>query len=497
MKVTRVAFSKDLNRGKYAQLAEQAHRLGRVRCEVWQRYGSVNGAGLPDRKIRDRWMEDGTAMKFGVLANAWKETVRDAVADIAANRAAAKAAVRKAVNRRTSDHAERKRLFAALKADSWAEDPFLSRQMRKHWKRGRNRTHNQIVVRSDQYRTFTLVEDGDIWLAVPGLVRRELVRVPLNTVVAPTGTLRLILRGSRVEVHHQIDADAVKSSARPAGDREIGVDKGYTEALTDSDGQHHGTELGELLASESDYRKLKNARRAKIRSVAEKARDHGDHATAERIARNNLGTIKRDRRSSRWRQTVRTTTFRAVHAVVDKAALIAAEDLTKTFTGHVRRGRAVNRRLAAWTKGVTAEALANVSERRGSALTLVNAAYTSQVVPCCGVLGRRGGDRLHCTRCGVVWQADHAAAINVLHRAGDPDITLHTPYQRVKRIVRERADRRPDQTADPGLQPTVWTESETSERSTLINEQEAGEHPCRSCSSTAGGSDRVAAPNAR
>ncbi|MFI0463759.1 zinc ribbon domain-containing protein [Saccharopolyspora sp. 5N102] len=74
--------------------------------------------------------------------------------------------------------------------------------------------------------------------------------------------------------------------------------------------------------------------------------------------------------------------------------------------------------------------------------------------PCCGVLGRRSRDRLHCTRCGVVWQADHAAAINVLHRVGDPDITPGTPHQRVKSIVQERADRRPDQTADPGLQPT-------------------------------------------
>lgn len=469
MKVTRIAFSKDLNAGKYAQLADQAHRLGRVRGEVWQRYGSVNGAGLSDRRIRDRWMADGTAAQFGVLANAWKETVRDAVSDITANRAAAKAAVRRVVNRRTLDKAERKCLFAALKADAWAEDSFLSRQMRKHWKRGRNRTHNQIVVRSDQYRTFTLAEDGNIWLAVPGLVRRQLVAVPLNTTVAPTGTLRLVLRGGRVEVHYQIDADTMKSSARPAGDREIGVDKGYTEVLTDSDGQHHGTELGGLLTCESDYRKIKNARRAKIRSVAENARENGDHAKADRIARNNLGMIKRDRRSSRWRQTVRTTTFRAVHAVVDKAALIVAEDLTKTFTGRVRRGRDVNRRLAAWTKGVTAQALTNVSERRGSAFTLVNAAYTSQVVPCCGALGQRGGDRLHCTRCGVVWQADHAAAINVLQRVGDPDITLHTPYQRVKRIVRERADRQPDQTADPGLQPTSWTESETSERSTLIN----------------------------
>ena len=40
-----------------------------------------------------------------------------------------------------------------------------------------------------------------------------------------------------------------------------------------------------------------------------------------------------------------------------------------------------------------------------------------------------------------MWQADVAAAINVLHRHGDPGITLFTPHTRVKQILQERADR--------------------------------------------------------
>ncbi|WP_205650541.1 hypothetical protein [Actinoplanes solisilvae] len=89
MKVTRVAYSRRLNPGKYAALVEQARRLGRVRSQVWQRYGSVAGAALSDRQVRDRWLTVGTHHQFGVLANAWKETVRDAMADIAAHREAA------------------------------------------------------------------------------------------------------------------------------------------------------------------------------------------------------------------------------------------------------------------------------------------------------------------------------------------------------------------------------------------------------------------------
>ncbi|MFG3421225.1 RNA-guided endonuclease TnpB family protein [Micromonospora sp. NPDC048063] len=442
MKVTRIAYSARLNPGKYAALVEQARRLGRVRSEVWQRYGAINGvgSGLRDRQVRDRWLADGIHVQFGVLANAWKETVRDAVADIAANMEAAKVDVRRAVSQRTNDPGERQRMFTALRADQWASDPFLARQMRKHWKRGRNRTHDQIVVRADKYHT-AVDGWGRLWLAVPGLEPRKMVRIPLSTTVTPTGTLRLILRGGRVEVHYQIDAAQMRSSQRPCGEATVGVDKGYTEALTDSDGQPHGEQLGVLLSSESDRLKERNRRRAKLRSIANTAARRGDHAKAHRVKVNNLGTVKRDRQAARHRARVRTEIFTAVHEVVDKAATVVAEDLTTRFTSRRKLPKNMNRRLAAWTRGVTAEALKSVSERRGSALVPVNAAYTSQTCHQCGAFGRRSGDRFHCTRCGVVWQADVNAAINILHRAGDPDIALHTPHQRVKQILQDRTDR--------------------------------------------------------
>jgi hypothetical protein len=73
VKVTRIAYSRNLNAGKYAQLIEQARRLGRVRSLVWDLRGSIAGLGVSDRAIRDTWMAEGTAAGFGVLANAWKE----------------------------------------------------------------------------------------------------------------------------------------------------------------------------------------------------------------------------------------------------------------------------------------------------------------------------------------------------------------------------------------------------------------------------------------
>lgn len=473
VKITRTAYSRELNAGKYRELVEQAIRLDRVRSLVWQRYGSINGVGLSDRQVRDRWMADGTAASFGVLANAWKETVRDAVGDIRAHREAAKVAVRRRIHRRPMPDAEQRRLYTMLRRDQWTDEPILRRWMRQHLRRGHNHTTNQIIVRSDNIRTYTLAPCGPVWLAVPGLRPRTSVAVPLNTTIPPTGTLRVILRDGRVEVHYQVEDTALKSAHRRCGDRVVAVDKGYSEVLTDSDGQRHGTELGELLSLRSDELRARNVRRAKLRSIANKAAQRGQHAKAARIHRNNLGVLKKHQQQRSWRSRVRDVTYKAVNAVVDKASVVIAEDLTRPIQRRAKLGKDTNRRLAAWTKGVTAQALMNVSDRRGSAVRLVNAAYTSQVIPGTSSLGKRTGDRLYCPHPGrVEWDADHAAAINILDRDTDPDIGLYTPHQRVKQIIQERdrhRSRLPDQDSNTSSLCRCG-ERNIQFRSTLIDE---------------------------
>ena len=112
------------------------------------------------------------------------------------------------------------------------------------------------------------------------------------------------------------------------------------------------------------------------------------------------GTVKRDRQAARAPRAVRTEIFTAVHAVVDKAATVVAEDLTKRFAGRKTLGKNINRRLAAWTKGVTAEALTNVSERRGSALVTSTPPTPHKSVTAAAGSADRSGDRLHCTCAG-------------------------------------------------------------------------------------------------
>jgi hypothetical protein len=110
--------------------------------------------------------------------------------------------------------------------------------------------------------------------------------------------------------------------------------------------------------------KDRNARRAKLRSIANQASGRG--GKAERIRRTNLGTVTRARQRRRWEQQVRMVPYRAVNAVADTATMIVADDLSRTFTGRRQLGADTNRRWAPWTTGITAEALTNVSDRGGS-----------------------------------------------------------------------------------------------------------------------------------
>jgi transposase len=287
--------------------------------------------------------------------------------------------------------------------------------------------------------------------AVPGLERHQTVGIPLNTTVAPTGTLRLILRDGRVEVHYQVNASTLKSAQRPCGNETVGIDRGYREVCVDSAGRRYGTSLGLLLTAESDRLKTKSARRAKLRSIAEKAAKAGNPAKAERVRLCNLGRAKYRRQAARARQVIRTETYTAINNLVGNAKIIASEDLTRPIAGQ-SLGRNWNRRLAVWTKGVTARALTDVLDRRGSAVVLVNAAYTSQTDSRNGTFGCRCGRLFYCYG-GVVLDAEQNAAANVLQRMSDPDITLWMPPAQVRQVIvartRSHRLRLPSQDSSP------------------------------------------------
>ena len=448
-KVTRMLHSQGLNAAKYDRLSDLAALCGRVRADAWQRCSGVATVLQSPYEIRDAWMAEGYDW-HGLPARLGKATLADALGDIAAAREAAKVPVRKAIRHRTrGDKAERERLYSLLKQNRWTEDPFLHRQMCKSWRGGQSHVTNQIVADAGSYTTK--LWHGRAWIYLQGLERGQRIAIPLKGTHLPSGTLRILLRDNgQVEVHYAVDETRV-CSTRPCGEATVGVDKGYTEAYTDSGGERHGEGLGDLLSAESDHRKVKGTRRNHLRDTEQKHRAKGNHRKADTIRKNNLGNQKWDRRRTLYRKQVRDHLCQAAHTVVDKAGTIACEDLSATMKSAPYRHRDTNRRLSGWVKGVMADTLTSISRRRGSVPALVNPAYTSQIDSRTGLLqGRRRWDRFYCCD-GVVLDADVNAACNILARLYDEEITLYMPYREVKALLAERT-RTTVGTAPPGLE---------------------------------------------
>ncbi|MCK6511369.1 zinc ribbon domain-containing protein [Myxococcota bacterium] len=427
--VTRIAYSDDLTVSKYKRLEELARRLGLLRSEVWQQFGSLKGVGTNHREVRDQWLKE--QREFDVPARLWKETLRDVFKDIQAYRESAKVKVRAALQKRDIPSEEKKRLFDLLASPRWTEDNYLRRLMRRHYKHGHTRVRNQIILDPCCYKAF--VDRGRAWIEMMSLESRQRLAIPLSTNRAPSGTLRLILRGGRVELHYAVEEERV-CSVRPCGSLVVGLDKGYSEVFTDSDGQRHGLGFGDLLTKESDGLKEKYQRRNKLSAIAEKKPHKRD-----RIRKFNLGRKKLDERQRKHRAKVESVIYRAVHDVVDKAGTIAAEDLS--FVSKSRSlGASQNRRLSGWVKGLMGRALYAVSRRRGASVCLVSCAYTSQMDSRYGILlGTRKGDSFYCFD-GVVLDADINAARNILARLEEPEIRLFMPYPQVKELLQERTE---------------------------------------------------------
>lgn len=432
-KVSRVIESVDLNTLKYLLLVEQARLLGLIRKDIWQRFGSINGVGASFRKIRNDWVKSRNFMPLP--AKAWKETLRDTLDDIKLYEESVKEKVRKVIY----THKDNKQLFKQLKYDSWVNNSYLCRLMRKNKKHGKTTVNNQIILEAGVYGQFT-GKNGNTWLKIPSFQRGKPICVPLNSNIKLQGTLRLILKDGIVYVHYTIN----QKKFLPCGELVVGVDKGYTEAFADSEGNFYGDNFGKLLTDYTDKVKNRSKARNKLKAIVNKLNKRLENKHRAKVAKKienilkfNLGHKKLNKKNNKQKALIRNTAFQSVHAIVDIAKEVRAEDLSKPINCH-EKWKNYNRRMSSWAKGALAEALESVTKARGSCLRLVNCAYTSQMDSNTNFLcGKRVGDKFYHAS-GEVSHADTNAARNIKHRSDDTDITRYMPFKKVKEILLNR-----------------------------------------------------------
>jgi len=365
------------------------------------------------------------------------ETTKDIVNDVLLYKAAAMQKVRKAIAARTSDEAERKRLYTLLRKDQWLTDHFLHRQMRKHFRHGKSQVANQFIVRSDKFHTE--IVNGYLTILIHIAAKYgEAIRLTTTSsgrnVKLSGSNLRIIVKDGFSEIHYA----TTKGDGRPRGEKMIGIDKGYTEAFMDSEGVAHGKDFGKVMRVYSDQTMITGKARNRLHALEKQHREAGRIAKADHIRAHNLGRIKLNARKDRTHKQLRTIAFQSAHAIVDKAAVVVSEDLTAPIALQ-QAWKRYNRRMSAWARGVLAEALDSVCTQRQAEHCLVNEAYTSQMDSVTGLLeGKRVGDKFYRVN-GDVLQADHNAALNVLARYEDTEITRFTSPAEVRRIILARS----------------------------------------------------------
>ena len=411
--------------------------MGFVRADIWRRYGALGNTGKTAAAIRQEITVNAFYSSFLVDGTIRAETTKDIVNDVLLYKAAAMTKVRQSVAALTKDDSERKTLYTLLRKDAWLSNNFLHRQVRKHFKHGISHTSNQFIVRSDRHSSEVI--NGRLVITIR-VARKYGNDIKLTTtssgknVVLGKSNLRIIVKDGFTEIHYAVE----KASGREHGEQVLGIDKGYTEAFTDSDGIAHGQTFGLILTKYSDKTAVTNKQRNKLHALEKQHRAAGNTAKADTIKHCNLGNKKITARRERTQQQLRTIAYQSAHSIVDKAAVVVSEDLTSPIAKK-QPWKKFNRRMSAWAKGVLAQSLEEVCTQRKARHVLVNGAYTSQMDSTNRLLeGKRIGDRFYRVN-GDVLQADHNAASNVLARLDDSEITRYTSYQEVRRILLTRS----------------------------------------------------------
>ena len=419
----------------------------------------------------ESWMKTQNiiALKFGkpdtylvnglpLPAKIFEWTVQDTAKNILANQEAARTAIITRIYKRFPLHqgtkltasqlaenkqAENNRKLAvdALKSfESIARIPWLHRYFREEYKRGHAKQNHQIVYQPQAY-TCTRISRYLVKLEVQGLLRGKRISLTVKSNRIITGQIRLIRNAAgTLEIHSFItlyNRDYCKLI-----DREdvLAVDRGHTEVFYTDDNQSLGKDFGQQLNKKTDRITNIGRHKNKLWALANVRYKHALEKSRS-ILKNNLGNQTELKRRHRDDAYVETVVNQACRAITLQAKTVGVESLVEQISSTKNLSRRAKNRLEKWEKGTVADRLTHWSERNRTHICWVTAAYTSQIDNRNGtLLGTRCRDQFF-TFDGVVFHADHNAALNVRHRITDEVITRFMPYKQVQAVLLERTAR--------------------------------------------------------
>ena len=454
----------DIEEESYNELTLIAHGHSKVRNYIYGRFGSINGLSYLKhhrKKIRDKWVKSGFAGMWCLPDRHWKIALDSAVGNIKSLWSNCKNKIRKALYCNSNlEKDERFYIYYILKADSLLHciltgkdfkkprkienleiretyvHNLIKRYVRKH--KGRSpvsKKARSFEIDSSMYRYE--MEKGENVLYIQGLKRGKRIKLKLTDERRLKGNLRIVIKSKeRIEIHNCVKE---KINRFCGEEKTIGIDKGYNCLIATSEGTFYGDKLNNLLSEETERLNEKNRKRSKLRSLVKKNIEKGNIRKAKRIIKYNLGNRKyrRTREKSRGRLESYINSEIGKFIKEDKPSDVVVENLN-FIDWRKKLPKKIKRQLSRWTKGYIQERLEFKFSLKDIKTAVVNPAYTSQICSFCGHFGLRKGDRFYCPYCGRVVNADYNAGKNVLSRKDDKEITLYTPYKKVKEILLAR-----------------------------------------------------------
>lgn len=184
-------------------------------------------------------------------------------------------------------------------------------------------------------------------------------------------------------------------------DGTIYIHIGYQDMFTLSSGTVYGQSLGAMTSSETYRLMQKNKGRAKMRAAYQSCMMPDRQEQAERIAANNLGTKKYDRRKEKER--AKTQAF--INTEINR--MLAAEKparivITKPVVINKAKlaSKSANRNMTRSFKGYVRERLSYKCRLHSIELVEMNSKETGNRCSCCGAEGKRQPDGFWCPGCG-------------------------------------------------------------------------------------------------
>lgn len=313
---------------------------------------------------------------------------------------------------------------------------------------------------------YQIIEDGDdTYISFTSDIRNKSFVVKLKSKYCydKKGNIQLVLNRRKrcIEIHKLIESRTRNHSGLAI----IGVDKGYTNLLSCSDGKEYGIDMGKQFTKTSDYTNKRNTNRnyfiqlhKNLKIELEELEKQIKEETNEQkkifmliqriklykkiahIEEHHLGNNLYQKQYKRHIATLERDTNFYIKKMFEESHVhfFCKEDLS--FTGNKNKGKKCNKILNSWLKGTLNARMEYLASYYRIAFMDVNAAYTSKYCNECGTKITRKGEHheiADCPNCGKM-DANINAAKNILDRKNDSEITLYTPYKKVEQILEKR-----------------------------------------------------------